>query len=47
MLCDNLKGEMGCRIGGKFKREETYAYLWLSLAAVWQKPTQHCKAIIF
>ena len=33
-------------VGGEFKREETDAYLWLIRAAVWQKPTQHCKAII-
>ena len=26
---------------------ETYIYLWLIHADVWQKPTQHCKAIIF
>ena len=31
---------------GKFKREETYVYLWLIHVDVWQKPTQHCKAII-
>ena len=32
-------------MGGRFKREETYVYLWL-IYIVWQKPAQHCKAII-
>ena len=34
-------------MGGRFKREGTYVYLWLILVDVWQKPTQYCKAIIF
>ena len=33
-------------MGGKFRREETYVYLRLIHADVWQKPTQHCKTII-
>ena len=33
-------------MGARFKREGIYAYLWLIYVAVWQKPTQHCKAII-
>ena len=37
---------MGRKVGGKFKREGTYVYLWLIHADVWQKPTQYCKAII-
>ena len=37
-----LKGHF---TGGRFKREGTYVYLWLIYAAVWQKPTQCCKAI--
>ena len=32
-------------MGGKFKREGTYVYLWLIHADVWKKPTQYCKAI--
>ena len=32
-------------IGGRPKREGTYIYLRLIHADVWQKPTQHCKAI--
>ena len=34
-------------VGGRFKREGIYVYLWLIHIAIWQKPTQHCKAIIF
>ena len=33
-------------MGGRFKREETYVYLWLIYVDVWQKPTQYCKIII-
>ena len=33
-------------MAGRFEREGSYVYLWLVLADVWQKPTQHCKAII-
>ena len=37
---------MGREMGGRFKREGTYVYLWLIHVDVWQKPTQYCKAII-
>ena len=37
---------MGWETGGRFKKERTYVYLWLIQIDVWQKPTQHCKAII-
>ena len=37
---------MGREMGGRFKREGTYVYLWLIHADVWQKPTQDYKAII-
>ena len=30
---------------GKFKREETHVYLWLTHVDVWQRPTQYCEAI--
>ena len=30
---------------GARRREGTYASLWLICLVVWQKPTQHCKAI--
>ena len=41
-LCINLEGEMG----GRFKREGIYVYLWLIHVEVWQKTTKFCKAII-
>ena len=28
-LCINLKGGVGRQMGGRFKREELYVYLWL------------------
>ena len=34
-------------MGGRFKREGTYVYLWLIHADVWQNPSQYYKAIIF
>ena len=34
------------KVGGKFKREGTYVYLWLVHADVWQRPTEYGKAII-
>ena len=52
LLCDNLEGWDGVgvgrewELGGRFKREGTYVYLWLIHDDVWQKPTQYCKAII-
>ena len=45
-LHDNLEGGMGLEVGGRFKREGTYKYLWLIHVGIWQKPTQYCKAII-
>ena len=39
-------GGMGVEVGGRFKEEGTYVYLWLIYADVWQKPIQYCKAII-
>ena len=46
MLCDSLEGGMGWRVGGRFKREGTYIYLWLIDFSVQQKATQQCKATI-
>ena len=43
MLQDNLDG---VRMRGRLKREGTYVYLWLMHTVVWQKVTQHCKALI-
>ena len=33
-------------LGGRFKREGTDIYRWLIHVNIWQKPAQHCKAII-
>ena len=38
---------MGREVGGRFKREGTCVYLWVIYVAVWQKPMQYCKAVIF
>ena len=46
MLCKNLEGRDQVEMGGNFKSEGRYVYLWLIHADVWQKPTQYCKAII-
>ena len=46
VLYDNLGGGMGWAVGGRFKRERTYIYLWLIHVDMWQKPTQYCKAIV-
>ena len=37
---------MGWEARGRFKREETFVYLWLIHGDVWQKPTQYYKAIM-
>ena len=37
---------MGREMGGRFKREGIYVYLWLIHAEVWQKTAKFCKAII-
>ena len=38
---------MGWEVGGRFKRERTYVYLWVIYVAVWQKSAQYYKAIKF
>ena len=40
------RGGMGWEVGGRFKREGTYVYLWLISADVQQKTTKFYKAII-
>ena len=40
------RGEIGLGVGG-FMREGMYVYLWLIQVAVWKKPIQHGKVIIF
>ena len=37
---------MGREMGGRFKREGTYVYLWPIHVDIWQKTTKLCKAII-
>ena len=37
---------MGWEVGGRFKREGTYTYLWPIHVNIWQKPSQYCKAIL-
>ena len=37
---------MGREMGGRFKREGAYVYLWLIHVDIWQKTTKLCKAII-
>ena len=41
------RGRMGSGVRERFKREGTYVYLWLIYISGPQKPTQHCKGIIF
>ena len=41
------RGGMRREMGGRFKREGIYVYLWLIHVEVWQKTTKFCKAIIF
>ena len=33
-------------VGGRFKKEGMYVYLWLMHVNVWQKPARYCKAFI-
>ena len=47
MLRDNFDDGMERDMGGRFKRERTYVYLWLIYADVWQKPSQYCVVIFF
>ena len=45
-IAKNLKA-LGFRgVGGRFKRERAYVYLWLIHVDVWQKPTKYCIAIM-
>jgi len=37
---------VGCRDGREVQAGGAYVYLWLIYVVEWQKPTQHCKAII-
>lgn len=44
-LCDNIEGEMGWGVGGRFKREENARLLWLDSCGM-AEPTQCCKQTI-
>ena len=46
MLCDDLEEWDGGWVGGRLKSEGINVYFWLIHVAMWQKPTQHRKAII-
>ena len=46
MFCDNLEGWDGVGDGREVPEGGTYVYIGLIHIDVWQKPTQHCKAII-
>ena len=45
-LCINLEGWNGREMGGRFKKEGIYVYLWLIHVEVWQETAKFCKAII-
>ena len=40
------RGGMGCGVWGRFKRKGSCVCLWQIHIVVWQKPAQHCKAIL-
>lgn len=46
VLRDNYRGGVGWEVERGFRREGTCVYLWLIGVDVWQKPSQHCEALI-
>ena len=46
MLPDDLEEWDVGWVGGRLKSKGMNVYLWLIHIVMWQKPTQHCKAII-
>ena len=44
--CNHLKKKWTNGVGGRFKREQIYIYLWLIHVDVWQTPMQYYKSII-
>ena len=46
VICDKLEGWNQEEVGGWFRKEGSYVYLWLIQVDVWQKPSQYCKVII-
>ena len=45
VLCDSVEGWDG-DLGGRYKRDRTYVYLWLIHVVIWQKQAQYVKPII-
>ena len=43
VLCYNLEGGIRWEVGGRFKREGTYVYLWLIHVDVWQEKQNKTK----
>ena len=41
-----LRRGLMCKVGGGFKREGSYVYVWLIRIVLWQKTTQFCKTFI-
>ena len=37
---------MSREVGGRFKKEDAYVFLWLFHVNIWEKPLQYCKVII-
>lgn len=46
VLYDSPEGWGGVGARGRFKKKGTHVYLELNRIAVWQKPTEHCTAVI-
>ena len=46
LVRDHLEGQVGWGLGGRLKREGACEHLRLIHVVVWQKPTQHRKAVI-
>ena len=46
-LCINLEGWDGRKMGGRFKREGMFVYLWLIGVEVCQKTAKVCKQLSF
>ena len=46
VLCDKWEQQNGEGVGGRFKREGVYVYLWLIHLDARQRPIQYCKSMI-
>ena len=47
MLCDDVPGWNEREVGRRLRRKGIYVYLQLIYTVVWQKLTQHCKAMLY